>query len=191
MVESRQETLWVISAQLGSREALGSLFEAVQAPLSRYLANLAGDWSVAEDILQEVFLRIHRKIGWLDDPALFRPWCYRVATNEAFRRLRKDRRWADQVRDVDVLASVAAEPDERPAEPDLLARLPALLARVSPASRVVLVLHYLDGLTLGEAADVLGVSVGTVKSRLAYGLRLLRSILAETQEPQPAEKNVP
>lgn len=191
MVELRQETLWVISAQLGSREALGSLFQAVQAPLSRYLTNLVGDWSLSDDILQEVFLRIHRKIGWLDEPALFRPWCYRIATREAFRRMRRDRRWRDQIRDDATLAALAAVPDEPPAEPDLLLRLPQLLSRVSPASRAVLALHYLDGLTLAETADVLATSMGTVKSRLAYGLRVLRSLLANSKAPHSLETRNP
>jgi len=52
--------------------------------------------------------------------------------------------------------------------------LPALLQKVSPASRVVLALHYLEGFTIEATADELGVAPGTVKSRLAYGLKQLR-----------------
>ena len=56
----------------------------------------------------------------------------------------------------------------------LVTRLPGLVAQVSPASRVVLVLHYMEDFSLPEVADVLGIPLGTVKSRLAHGLRLLR-----------------
>ena len=58
--------------------------------------------------------------------------------------------------------------------PGLAERLPELLGRVSPASRMVLVLHYLDEMPLQEVADVLGLPLGTTKSRLAYGLAALR-----------------
>ena len=64
-----------------------------------------------------------------------------------------------------------------------LDQLPGHLAAVSPASRLVLVLHYLQGLTLDEVADVLALSPGTVKSRLAYGLATLRQRLGRKGEP--------
>jgi RNA polymerase sigma-70 factor (ECF subfamily) len=174
MADRDQEIIWVLRAQSGSRPALDALLRQIQEPLYRYLVGLAGDRTLAEDVLQEVFLRIYQKLGWLREPALFRPWCYRIATREAFRFLKRDRRWADQLRDRELLEAVAAPPGEGPAEPALLARLPDLLLQVSPASRAVLALHYLDGRTLEESAAILGLAVGTVKSRLAYGLAALR-----------------
>ena len=68
-------------------------------------------------------------------------------------------------------------PIRSPRPGELLERLPELLRHVSPASRAVLALHYLDGLTLDETAAVLDLPMGTVKSRLAYGLSLLRKQL--------------
>lgn len=77
---------------------------------------------------------------------------------------------------------------ERSAEPslkesDLLEHLPGLLDRVSPASRAVLVLHYLQEMSLQEVADVLGLSLGTAKSRLAYGLASLRRMIPLRKVP--------
>jgi RNA polymerase sigma-70 factor (ECF subfamily) len=65
-------------------------------------------------------------------------------------------------------------------EAELIDKIPDLLSAVSPASRAVLILHYLEELTLSEIAEILDISVGTVKSRLAYGLSLLRRRVKKT-----------
>jgi RNA polymerase sigma-70 factor (ECF subfamily) len=182
MAEAMQEIRLVLRAQVGDRAALDELFQAVQGPLHRCVLGLAGESHLAEDILQEVFLRIYRKLGWLRDPGLFRPWCYRIATREALRRLRRERSWRQQVRDGEVLAAITAPPVDEPPDLGLVERLPDLLGRVSPASRVVLALHYLDHRTLDEIARELGLAPGTVKSRLAYGLAALRRCALVQQE---------
>jgi RNA polymerase sigma-70 factor (ECF subfamily) len=64
-------------------------------------------------------------------------------------------------------------------EPELVDRVPALIAALPPASQVVLRMHYLDAMTYTEIAEALEISIGTVKSRLAYGLRALRQRLAQ------------
>jgi len=176
MPDRDQESLWVLRAQLGARDALEALFRAVQAPLYRCLLGLVGRPALAEDLLQDVLLRVYRKIGALRDPALFRPWCYRIATREALRRLKRERRWSEQVDRQEALDAVPATAREEP-EPELLAALPGLLDQVSPGSRAVLSLHYRGELSLEEVAEVLGLPLGTVKSRLAYGLAALRRLL--------------
>jgi RNA polymerase sigma-70 factor, ECF subfamily len=175
------ETMWVLRAQVGDRNALDALFRAVQEPLYRYVVGLVSDSALAEDVLQEVLVSIYRNLGHLREPALFRPWCYRIATHEAFRQLKRHRRWTEQLRGQEALDSVETAPEPATAEPELLVRLPDLLGQVSPASRTALALHYLNGLTLDEVAEVLGLAVGTVKSRLAYGLMLLRRLWKVTQ----------
>jgi RNA polymerase sigma factor (sigma-70 family) len=88
------------------------------------------------------------------------------------------------------LRSVADEPPEDRADPELLRLLPALLEQVSPASRAVLSLHYLKGMTLREVADVLEISLGAAKARLGYGLSILREKMGLAPPPRhgdPAE----
>ena len=174
MTSPKQEIWWVLRAQSGDREALGELLQAVQEPLYRYILRLVEERTLAEDILQEVFIRIYRKLRWLREPELFRPWVYRIASREAFRHLKLERRWLAQVRDEETLGAIQAEVPEENFSPELIERLPMLLARVSPASRAVLILHYLHEMPLAEVAMVLGLALGTVKSRLAYGLSTLR-----------------
>ncbi|HEX5964282.1 MAG TPA: RNA polymerase sigma factor [Pyrinomonadaceae bacterium] len=169
---SEQETLWVLQAQSGSRAALDELFKSVQEPLFRYIVTLVNDRHLAEDVLQEVFIRIYRKLRWLREPQAFRAWSYQIATREAFRYLKKERSWTDQVRDEGVLNVMpVAEPVY---SPELVQQLPELVGDLSPASRAVIVLFYLHELSLVETAVVLDIPVGTVKSRLAYGLESLR-----------------
>ena len=170
---SEQENWWVLQAQSGSREALNELFKSVQEPLFRYIVSLVNEKQLAEDILQEVFIRIYRKLRWLREPQAFRAWCYQIATREAFRYLKRERRWSEQVRDEGVL-NVLPTTSEPVYSAELIERLPSLVGELSPASRAVIVLYYLHEMSLGETAAVLDIPVGTVKSRLAYGLERLR-----------------
>jgi len=173
MASEKPEILRVLLAQTGDRAALDELFRSVESSLYRYILSLVREPALAEDVLQEVLLLIYRKLYWLKQPELFRPWAYRIASREAFRWLKKERRWSEQVRDETFLESIPA-PAEEAFEPELMERLPEFLDRVSPANRAVLVLHYLHEMSLQEVADVLGLPVGTVKSRLFYGLSTLR-----------------
>ena len=172
-----REGLLVLRAQTGDREALDALLASVQGPLYRYLLSLVGERQLAEDVLQETFIRVYRKLGWLREPSLFRPWAYRVATREAFRHLKRERRWAEQVRDEEALKALPAPPAREEFAAVSSARLHESVAGLSPASRAVVVLYYLHEMSLEETADVLGVPLGTVKSRLAYGLEALRGRL--------------
>ncbi len=176
MALEKQEILRVLLAQTGDRAALDELFRNIESPLYHYILSLVREPALAEDALQEVLLLIYRKLYWLKQPELFRPWAYRIASREAFRLLRKERRWSEQVRDESVLEAIPAPAPEK-FEPELLERLPELLDRVSPSKRAVLVLHYLHQMSLQEVADVLGLPIGTVKSRLFYGLSTLRKNL--------------
>ena len=174
MTIPKQEIFLILRAQSGDREAFEELLKSMQAALFRYIFRLVGEDGLAEDVTQEVFLIIYRKLRWLENPQLFRAWAYRIASREAFRRLKKERRWIEQIRDEEVLEKISARETPEIYEPELIEKLPTLISNVSPASRAVLILHYLDEMPLSEVAEVLDISLGTVKSRLAYGLASLR-----------------
>jgi RNA polymerase sigma-70 factor, ECF subfamily len=170
---SVQEMQWVLRAQCRDREALEALLRSVQPSLRRYVCAVAGTLD-ADDLQQEILMIVVRRIGSLQDPALFRPWLFRIASREAFRHVTKRRLWErrhDSQAELD--AFTAPEP---PPSDELLRQLLASEA-VSPSSRAVLVLHFQEGLTLPEVAAVLEVPLGTAKSRLAYGLRAIRKQL--------------
>jgi RNA polymerase sigma-70 factor (ECF subfamily) len=173
--QSRDETLWALRAQVGDREALELLLRSVQPSLHRYVRRLTSDRD-AEDVLQDVLVAIARNVVWLVEPKLFRPWAFRIASRAAFRHLRRRKRRGVEESADEVLASLRAP--EPPPSRELLAEL--LDGDVlSPASRAVLVLHFQEEMQLDEVAAVLEIPLGTVKSRLAYGLKTLRQYLTE------------
>jgi RNA polymerase sigma-70 factor (ECF subfamily) len=167
---SNQEAQWVLRAQCNDREALESLLGSVQPSLHRYLRRLVGATS-ASDVLQEVLITLFRKLPALKQPELFRPWAYRVASRVAFRHLRKERRWQEQVNDEAAIECIPA-PEAPPQEELLHVLLNADV--VSLGSRAVLVLHFEEELPLVQVAAILEIPLGTAKSRLAYGLAALR-----------------
>jgi RNA polymerase sigma-70 factor (ECF subfamily) len=174
---AKQQALWVLRAQCHDREAIELLFESVQVSLRRYLSGVVGSTD-ADDVLQEVLVLAFRKLGWLQAPELFRPWLFRIASRAAFRHLKRQRRQFAREDDCAILNDVPA-PETPP--PNELQQYLALIDTISPASRAVLVLHFEEDLSLPEVAAVLEIPLGTVKSRLAYGLLTLRKHLGNTR----------
>jgi RNA polymerase sigma-70 factor (ECF subfamily) len=161
----------VLRAQSGDRAAFDELLRRVDQALLRYIATLlAGSRVSAEDVLQDVLITVVRKIGWLRDPALFRPWVFRIASRAAFRILKRER-------PSEQLTEEHAGPEVHPPDPWLQRRLVELLPRLTEASRAVIHLHYVEDMPLSDVAAALEINVGTVKSRLAYGLARLRKEL--------------
>src|SRR3981081_2069600 len=120
MTDKERENWWVLRAQSGDREALNELLKAVQEPLFRYIFTLVRETSVAEDVLQEVFIRIYRKLQWLREPQVVRSWAYQIATRETFRHLKRERRWADQIRDEAALKTIPVLPPREEFTPELI-----------------------------------------------------------------------
>ena len=174
MIDFDRRALRVLQAQSGDRDALESLLRDAQSDLLPYISRLVGAQG-AEDVLQETLLQICRNLKWLRTPEVFRAWSYRIATRAAFTSLKRERRWSGS-------GSEQSEMDELPGPSDpeiqlLFSEVPDLLNRTSPASRAVLLLHFIKELPLDEVAAILNLNIGTVKSRLSYGLAALRKSL--------------
>ena len=174
MSTSTQIAQWVLRAQCGDREALDLVLRSLYPSLQRYLRGLVGDFH-GDDVLQDVLLVVARKLGRLEEPQLLRPWAFRIANRAGVKQLKRERRWQRDDAALERLA--AADP---PPPDELLAALPTM-AGISPASRAVLVLHFQEELPLADVAAILEVPLGTVKSRLAYGLASLRTKLEHSR----------
>src|SRR5262249_49475847 len=124
----------------------------------------------SDDVVQDVFLTIYRKLEGLEDPALFRPWVFRIANRAGIRHLKKQQRWREQAGDDAALADLSA----RETPPNEVLDAVVQLDGISRGSRAVLILHFREEMTLPEIAAVLEIPEGTVKSRLAYGLSAVR-----------------
>lgn len=173
----------VIQAQSGDRGALDQVLRAVQEPLYRHVLAILRDSDLAKDVLQDVLFNVCRNVGQLRDPRWFRAWAYRIATREAVRGARRMQVRNEHFSGAEVLDSVEQPRGDELLDSELLAQLPALVASLSPASEVVLRMHYLEELTYAEIAEALEISTGTVKSRLAYGLTALRRSLGAERVP--------
>jgi RNA polymerase sigma-70 factor (ECF subfamily) len=145
----------------------------VQAPLFRHIESLTHDADMAEDVLQSTFWTIARKIGQLRDPQLFKAWAYRIATRLAIRAAKKERAWQREREELQ--QSLPAETSVDPLF-DLggFAEIENLLNGLSEASAVAIRMRYVDELSYLEIAEALDIPLGTVKSRIAYGIRVLR-----------------
>jgi RNA polymerase sigma-70 factor (ECF subfamily) len=174
---SPEEVSWVVRAQCDDREALELLLRRIHAPLQRYVGRLVGPVGT-DDVVQIVLITAARKLKWLTEPRLFRAWTFRIATRAAFAYLRREKRRHTEDADEAALETLAA-PAVKP--PDELLRELLDSDVLSPASRAVLVLHFEEEMPLAEVAAVLGLPLGTVKSRLAYGLKALRRYLGDSR----------
>jgi RNA polymerase sigma-70 factor (sigma-E family) len=153
-------------------DAIRALFLAGYPRLVNMAFAMVGDWGLAEQLAQESYLRLYRRWRWIRDPRAAPAYLQRTVLNlsrSSIRRRILERR------------ALSEEYDSSP-EPDVLGSL-ALRRAISalPARRrACIVLRYLADLTEAETADLLGISVGTVKSQTHKALRQLRELLAES-----------
>ena len=141
----------------------------------------------AQDAVQQAFLLAWRELPRLRDPERFEVWLHRLLVNACYEEFRRYRRWTTNVRTLP--ADGPSGPDSTVAIDDRDA-LERAFRRLSPEHRAVVVLHHHAGMPLASIAEVAGVPVGTVKSRLHNATRLLRDALAadrvESRKVRPA-----
>lgn len=157
------------------RRALAALYERHAEALVNVAWRVAGDWSAAQDVVQDVFLHLTARIASFRGESSLSSWLYRITVNRAIDRKRHEgRRPAARLGAVpDDLLEGARSPWGAPADasepvetsPDAV-RVRAALAALSPKLRAIAVLRYIEGLSYDQLAEVLDLSLGTVKSRL-------------------------
>jgi RNA polymerase sigma factor (sigma-70 family) len=171
----RDEELLVARCQLGDPAAFDDLVARWHEPLWRYVRGASGDAVMAEDVLQDGWLRILRGIDRLQDAARLRPWLFSIVRRALMDRLRT--RYTHESHEPldDIEPADEGVADELAwADRD---RLMAALDMLPAPERETITLFYLEELDLKEVAQLQGVPVGTVKSRLHRARRLLRERL--------------
>ena len=172
-MNERETHFAILKAQSGDIMSLDALFRSVQKPLYRCVRGIVGDRAAAEDVTQDVFIILQKSLVHLRDPALFRSWSFRIASREAIRFVKKQHHRTNALVDIDT-NMVVDDASIDPLASMAYAELVGIIEKTTPASRVVLVLHYLNELTIPEIAEILGIPLGTAKSRLSYGLQFVR-----------------
>jgi RNA polymerase sigma-70 factor (ECF subfamily) len=155
----------VLKCQLGDRQAMQQLFLRHNRALNYYLRRLL-DRDDVDDVQQEIWLTMIRKISRLKNPQAFVVWLYQIARNKALTRI-SDRRWTVEL-DENHSATLAEPESEITFSAADAAEVHEALNRISPAHREVLVLRFIEGLSYDQIAEVVECSVGTVRSRLHY-----------------------
>ena len=168
---AREDELLAVRCQLGERAAFEELIGRWNEPLWRYLRRLSSDDDTAAEMLQDVWLRVIRGISRLRDGSKLRSWLFGIARRVAMDRLRAQ--YASPP-PADIDAHDIASVNDTDGLEDDLAAMHVELARLPVVEREVLTLFYLKELSLTDVAEVLGVPVGTVKSRLFRARRMLR-----------------
>lgn len=169
--------------QRGGRDDLAALVERHHGALLGYLYRMCGgDRALAEDLVQETFLRLLRAIRQYRYPRPFKPWLYAIATNLARDHYKRaEMRHGGSASDHETLWEAAGDPSAGPEESLLAEREAQQVAQAVTAlpahQREAVILRYYQDLSLAEIAETLGVPVGTVKSRLSLGLRRLRAMV--------------
>lgn len=171
----------ILRAQGGDHDAFSVLVERSVAPLHRVARLILRDDERASDALQDAFLRAWLDIRAVRDPDRFEAWLYRLLVRSCYReadRMRRRRFHEIRVEAIDVAV--------RPSGPDIVQRdfLERGFRALSAEHRAVLVVRHYLGLSDGEAADALGIPVGTYKSRLNRAAHALRAAL-EAQDRAP------
>lgn len=180
----------------------GRVFEELvhryEKELFGYLRHYLGGAEMAEDVFQQTFLQVHLKCGQFEPGRKVRPWLYTIATNQAIDYQRRNRRHRLSSLDRAMRTSGEQKPgawielfgrsaDEPTSGAESAERCESLHRAVESLPRVckqVIMLVYFQGLRYREAAEVLSVPVGTVKSRLHAAMRKLTETMSHASEPR-------
>ncbi|MHC4395320.1 MAG: RNA polymerase sigma factor [Planctomycetota bacterium] len=157
--------------QNGERAAFEELFDIYQPRLKYYVRRLDSGGINIDDILQDIWLNVFKKIDKLKDVQSFAVWLYRIARNKVYDGFRRKDRFVKLPEDDEFPVSGSNEPvfDATDAE-----KLHRALNELKPYHREVLTLCFIEQMSYQSIADVIGCSIGTVRSRIFYAKQSLR-----------------
>jgi RNA polymerase sigma-70 factor, ECF subfamily len=203
-----EEEALIAELRAGSEEAFAWLIARFHQPIYSLLARTVQDRAAAADLTQEVFVKVFRGIGGFHGDSSLRTWIYRIALREASNQ----RRWWMRHRQQEVpieqeivesesgspvlLKETLVDPAESPFDmavhEENRARVEAALERMPEPYRSTLILRDIEGFVYEEVAEIQGVNLGTVKSRLVRGRAILKLLLTPRVSParKPAQTDV-
>lgn len=200
LVPANEESSLIAELRAGSEDAFGWLISHYHQPIYSLLARTLRDRDVAADLTQEVFIKVFRGIGGFHCESSLRTWIYRIALREASNQRRWWMRHRQQEMSLDQnmgetdagcesrfrYRDLLIDPQESPLEmimqDEVRERVEAALAQVAEPFRTTLILREIEGFGYEELAEVEGVNLGTVKSRLVRGRAMLKKLLMATAE---------
>lgn len=164
----------VLRCQNGDTDAFEELFERYQPRLKYYIRRLDTTGANTDDTLQDIWLTVFRKIHRLKDPNSFPVWLYRIARNKVYGRFRQKQKFVRLPKEEHLPELAENEPVFTAEDAE---RLHKALNNIQPYQREVITLCFLEKLSYQAIAEILGCSLGTVKSRIYYAKESLRKEL--------------
>jgi RNA polymerase sigma factor (sigma-70 family) len=175
----------VLAAAAGSGDpsAFAELYARYVDRVYTRVVHLVGPGPDSEDVLQQVFLALHRALPRFRGESLVSTFLYRITVNVAYDHLRRRaRRFVEHdVAALDALIDDAPTPEERVRRRDELRQIFALLEQIKPKKRIAFVLVAVEGLSLAEAAELVGARVEAVKQRVLHARRELVALMASAE----------
>ena len=157
----------------GDQSAFAQLVKKYQKPVHALAWRKIGDFHIAEEITQDIFLQVYKKLATLQDPHRFEGWLYRIASRQCHAWLRKKHKQTQSLEETDpeliekmTYSQYIAEEQAKAATDAQRSIVHKLLSRLRESERTVVTLHYFGEMTCEEISRFLGVSASTVKSRL-------------------------
>jgi RNA polymerase sigma-70 factor (ECF subfamily) len=196
-----QEDLLVRKAQGGNHAAFAQLVHVHDEAVLRLALRITGSQSDAEDIYQEAFLKVYRKLDCFRFECSFSTWIYRVVTNVCLDHLRKNRNRRESSaakmnvdgEEYDLLDQIsddrpAHNPEQQLMRHELSARILSALKRLTPRERMVFELKHFQGMKLRAVSEILNTSESSVKTSLMRATHKLRLQLARYTELQKSSR---
>jgi RNA polymerase sigma-70 factor, ECF subfamily len=187
---SQEDARILRGLRAGIDEAYEELIERFQQPVYSMVFRLLGNPNDASDVVQDVFLKVFRSVGAFREQSSLRTWIYRIAVNEAHNH----RRWFsrhcrqevqmetdrdDHGSSLDLARDPGRSPFDLALDGENRMLIERALTRINPAFRTAVVLRDIENLSYEEIAEILQLSLGTVKSRILRGREALRRELTE------------
>ncbi len=161
----------VLRCKSGDRESFEKLFELYQPRLKYYVRRLDNTNTGTEDILQDIWITVFRKIRKLKENQSFPVWLYRIARNKVYGRLRQSEKFVKLPEDENHPQYNEQENDFSPEDAEQLHKA---LNKIQPYHREALTLSFIEQMSYQQIAEVIGCSIGTVRSRIFYAKQSLR-----------------
>ena len=163
----------------GSADAFEKLFNTYCQPLIHFTYRCVQDMQIAENLVQEVFVRVWRRREQLDPSSNIKAYLYTAAKNEALKHLRHAKVVNNNTADVQRMRDSIKTPEKTLSENDLAAAVQQAIDELPEKSRLIFSMSKYDQLTYAEIAEIQNISVKTVETHMGRALKFLRQRLAD------------
>jgi RNA polymerase sigma-70 factor (ECF subfamily) len=169
-LEKLAEKVLILRCQIGDKNAFAELIERYGKALRYFIFYLLGDSQIAEDIFQDTWLIVIRRIHALKESEAFPPWLYHIARNKVYEQFRRQKKFY-KLDENNIIQNNSIEDNFSNED---AAKIHNALEKLSPAHKEILMLRFLEQMRYDQIAKVINCNVGTIKSRIYYAKLALK-----------------